>query len=164
MAFGKINQEMTYQRSPEETLVDLEKALNKLGKVKKIDRSANTITGKVRYGLQSTNIQATVSGSDDKSTISFVAKKGDIGGIAAKNSLERLRETLENVDDLSYEVSRTGLNQMQWIYVVLGVIGVVLLVIMISANPEAVANNQIVIGTLIASYLSWGFMKVFKRE
>jgi hypothetical protein len=164
MAFGKITQEMIYQKSPDETLVDLEKALNKLGKVKKIDQAENTIRGRTRYGLQTVKIQATVNGNDDESIISFIAKSDDVRGVGAKNGIERLIETLDNVDDLSYEVSKTGLNQLQWVYVILGGIGILIFTIMLSVNPGSVADSMPIIGVMIAAYISWGFLRVFKKK
>jgi hypothetical protein len=164
MAFGKITQEMKYQKSPHETLIDLEKALNNLGKVKKIEQTANTIHGRTRFGLQSVKIQATVNGNDDESIISFIAKSDDVGGVGARNGLDRLMETLENVDNLSYEVSKTGLNKLQWIYIILGGIGILVFTIMLSTNPDSVADSMSVIGILIPAYIAWGFFSAFKKK
>jgi len=49
MAFGKITQEIPYNHSPKKTLEDLEKALNRIGKVKSVDPDAFILKGKTRF-------------------------------------------------------------------------------------------------------------------
>jgi hypothetical protein len=166
VAFGKIIQEINYDKPAAETLIDLERALGRIGKVKSVDPTTQTINGSTRFGLQSVKIEATVTGDETGSVISLIGKSDDARGVGAKNGLERLIATLGNVDDPDFEVSKTGFDRPTWIlwgYVLLGAVGILAVAITLTTDADWVSDNMVVIGFLVAAYL-WGFSRVFKRN
>ncbi|MGB2963853.1 MAG: hypothetical protein WBB69_07700 [Anaerolineales bacterium] len=165
MALGKVTQETNYNKPAIETLADLEKALNSIGKVNSVDQTKFSIKGKTKYGLQTVKIEATINGIGDESVISFTAKSDDIGGVGAKDGLKRLIEVMANVDNLDFEVSKTGFDTPKWLmwaYILLGGLGILVIGIMLINNADWVADNLLVIGFISAVYI-WGLGKVFKK-
>jgi hypothetical protein len=110
MSLGQVTQQAEYSKGPLETLADLERAWNLIGNVQSVDRTALSITGKTRYGLQTVKIQASVTGSETASKIRVVALSDDVGGVGAKDGVRRLLEALHNVDNPNYKPSKTGLS------------------------------------------------------
>ena len=110
MPLGQITQDEVYGKTPPETLADLEKALNMIGSVKSIDRTTLAIQGKTKYGLQTVQVQATITGSGSTSKITLVALSDDVWGAGAKNGIQRLLGALENVENPDYKPSKTGIS------------------------------------------------------
>jgi len=163
MAFGKISQEISYNQSSDKTLEILEEALSRIGKVRSVDSDALIVKGKTRFGLQTIKIEATISGDDDESVISFVGKSDDIKGLGAKKGIERLIETMENIDDPNYEVSKTGFDGLQWTYLISGILGITIFLIILSVSPDWFADKKAVVLFLSAAYV-WGYSKVMMKK
>jgi len=163
MAFGKITQEISYNQSTDKTLEDLKEALSRIGKVKSVDPDALLIKGKTRFGLQTVKIEATINGDDENSVISFVGKSDDIKGVGAKKGLEHLIETMGNLDDPNYKVSKTGLDGLQWTYLLSGILGLIVFLIMLNVSLPWVADNKTAISLLFAAYVG-GYFKIIMKK
>jgi hypothetical protein len=110
MSLGQVTQQVEYSKGPLETLADLERAWNLIGSVQSVDRTAHSITGKTRYGLQTVKMQAFITGSETASRIQVTALSDDVGGVGAKDGVRRLFEALHNVDNPDYKPNKTGLS------------------------------------------------------
>lgn len=110
MPIGQFTQDTVYGKTPSETIMDLEKALNIIGNVQSVDRTALTIHGKTKYGLQTVNIRATITGSESNSKITIDALSDDAWGAGAKNGIQRLLEALQNIENPDYQPNRTGIS------------------------------------------------------
>jgi len=102
--------EYIYDKSPEETFEDLKNALEKIGSVKAIDSENGNISGKARYGLQKAKIEAKIEAFEGKTKIIFKGKSDDVQGIGAQKVIERLFETMKNLDNPEFTPSKSGIS------------------------------------------------------
>jgi len=110
MPLFRVEKECVYDKSAEETLKDLQEALEKIGKVKGIDVEKGTISGKTRYGLQGVKIEAALEAMDSKTKIIFHGKSDDAQGKGAQKGIERLFETMQNLENPEFTPSKTGIS------------------------------------------------------
>jgi len=140
----KIKKEYVYNKSLAETLKELQDAFERIGKVRSKDIEKGTISGKTRFGLQSVQIEALLEEVDGKTKIIFQGKSDDIQGIGAQKGIERLFETMQNLDNAEFIPSKSGITFGQVIaniiaFVVALVIGFTIENIWISAFVLAVS-------------------------
>lgn len=70
-----VEEEHQYEKSPVATLVDLEKAISKIGTVKGVDPQAQTVEGRVEHGFDAnTRVKARAQREGDTSIIHFESK------------------------------------------------------------------------------------------
>ncbi|MDA3935464.1 MAG: hypothetical protein PF636_01175 [Actinomycetota bacterium] len=154
MALGTVTQEMKYDKSPIETLADLERALKAVGKVKSVDQARFSVRGSTKYGLATVKIEVRVDGLQDGSVISFTAKGGDIGGVGAKDGLKRLMQAITDVENPVIDVaSKTGLGKRQWVMFLLTAVGITVFGVMLIVNAQWVSDNWVIFGTMIAAII-----------
>lgn len=102
--------EYVYNKMPDQTFKDLEIALRKIGSVKMVDVNKGIITGKARYGLQNAKIEAKLEALEGKTKIVFHGKSDDVQGIGAQKAIERLYETMKNLDNPDFIPSKSGIS------------------------------------------------------
>ncbi len=117
-----VDKEYIYDKSPEETLNDINAALEKIGSVKTIDHDNRKISGKARYGLQTAKIEAELEAIDSKTKILFHGKSDDVQGMGANKVIERLFETMGNLDNPEFTASKSGISFSQIAAYILSII------------------------------------------
>lgn len=102
-----------YEKSPSETLVDLERAITRMGSVSKVDHEMQTVEGKIKYGLGAqTKVRAKVQQEGNESIIYFESAGGDVFGRAARDNVEHLLEAMKQADNPDFEVTKA--TKKQW--------------------------------------------------
>ena len=130
MAMFKAEKSYVVDQSQSEVLNDLKEAFESIGKVQDVDAGAGKIKGQTRFGLQKVKIEATLEALDGQTKITYNGKSDDAQGIGAQKGIERLFETMQNLDNLDYQPSKTGISFGQVIANVLAfIIGVIIYVI-----------------------------------
>ena len=117
-----VDKEYFYDKSPEETLNDINAAFEKIGSVKTIDRDNRKISGKARYGLQTAKIEVELEVIDSKTKIHFHGKSDDVQGMGAQKVIERLFETMGNLDNPEFTASKSGITFSQIAAYILSII------------------------------------------
>ena len=107
MGFGQAIQDATYSKPANETFVNLQKALNMIGKVKNADKTTLTIEGTSNYGLQGVKLKVKITRQGDASIVSISGFGDDIWAAGAKKCIKRLLEAVESLDDPDCEPNRT---------------------------------------------------------
>lgn len=111
MAF--VTEAHKYEKSPSETVVDLEKAITRMGSVSKVDHESQTVEGKIKYGLGAkTKVKAKVQQEDNQSIIYFESKGGDVFGRAARDNVEHLLEAMKQANNPDFDVNKA--TKKQW--------------------------------------------------
>lgn len=105
----QAEKEYLYNKSKAETLNDIEEALKRIGKVTRIDVENGVISGKTRFGLQGVKIKAVLVPEDGQTKITFHGKSDDVQGIGAQKGIERVFETMQNLDNPEFTPSKTGI-------------------------------------------------------
>jgi hypothetical protein len=108
MASFRRTQELIYEKPNDVAMKDLEQALNLIGKVQDVDVSQGRISGMARFGLQKVKIEAGVEALDEGSKITVHGKSDDVQGIGAEKAIDRLFETMQNLDNPDFVPSRSG--------------------------------------------------------
>jgi hypothetical protein len=131
MAAFRIDQELVYEKSPAETLTEMEKAFAKIGKVVKLDYETGKLSGKTKYGLNEVIIDTEVTEYEGKTKIVFHGKSGDIAAIGARNGIARLVAAMQysNADGTEIPEVKASVGKLifMWIFAALGgLIGVFL--------------------------------------
>ena len=128
MAF-KAEKDTIVNKSPVETFNDLQSAFERIGKVQESDVESGRIKGKTKYGLQTVKITATLEAMEGQTKITFHGKSDDAQGIGAQKGIERLFETMQNLDNPDFQPSKTGISFAQVIANILAfIIGVIIYV------------------------------------
>ena len=99
-----------YDKSLDETFEDLKDALEKIGKVQDINIDSGRITGITRYGLQKVKIEAILEAKDNQTELTFHGKSDDAQVEGARRGIERLFETMGNLDNPEFTPSKTGIS------------------------------------------------------
>ncbi|MEA3327073.1 MAG: hypothetical protein U9R53_07155 [Chloroflexota bacterium] len=99
-----------YDKSQDETFKDLKDALERIGKVQDFDIDSGKFKGKTRYGLQKVKIEATLEARDNQTEITFHGKSDDAQGEGARKGIERLFETMGNLDNPEFSPSKSGIS------------------------------------------------------
>ena len=110
MAMFKAEKSYVVDQSQSEALNDLKQAFEQIGKVQDVDIKAGIIKGNTRYGLQKVKIEAILESQEGQTKITFHGKSDDAQGIGAQKGIERLFETTQNLDNLDYQPSKTGIS------------------------------------------------------
>ena len=104
-------------------------AIGRMGKVKQDDRSKQFIDGRIKYGLQSVKVRASlVEREQGKTHVVIQASSDDVWGAGAKNATERLVETLRNLDNPGYEPDRLGMHPAALVGLLIGFVFLLLLI------------------------------------
>jgi hypothetical protein len=162
MAFGMVTQEMPYAKSANDTFTDIHNSLAKIGKIKVSDQIAHSLRGSLKYGLQSIKVEASVQGNELESVISFKAKSDDVRGIGARKGLDRLIESMQHLDDPNYQVSKTGVSAGQWLYLLLGLIGILAFLAIMIFDIRWFVGKQVLVAVLFGAYFM-GYYRLFKK-
>ena len=105
-------------------------ALGRLGSVEQVNRNEHSITGSIRYGLQSVDVHVSLEERSEKETsVVIQGSSDDVWGVAARSATKRLFETLSNLNNPDYQPNQLG---MQFIKVVGVLIGFVILMVVIT--------------------------------
>ena len=105
-------------------------AVESLGKVKKEDSQQQFIEGRIRYGLQSVKVRASlVEREEGKTNVVIQASSDDIWGGGARKATERLVETLCNLDNPGYTPDRLGMHPAALFAVLIGFVFLMILII-----------------------------------
>ena len=124
MSAFKTVRELIYEKSPQETIVDMEKAFGKIGNVIKVDYETGKITGKTKYGLNSVTIDAEAKDFEGKTRIIFNGKSGDAAAIGAQNGIANLVAAMQysNADGTVIPEVKASAGKIifMWIFAVLG--------------------------------------------
>lgn len=155
MAAFKFNKEINYKKSFDETMLDVQQAFARIGKVKKIDTKKGIIQGKTRYGLQSVKITVNVAAGQDKTVIKFNGKGDDVAGIGAEKGVENLIKTMQNLTDSEFVPSKTG--GVTPLFVMASIIEVILFVIIVIGYR----NNSMELGVLATLSIIWVILIVY---
>ena len=131
MALGQATQDVTYDKSASETFVDVQKALDMIGKVKNSDNIALTIEGTSRYGLQSVKLKVKVTPQGEASSLAISAFSDDVWAAGAKNGIKRLQEVMANLGNPDYVPSKTGMKPASMAFRLMGFVFVLLIVVAI---------------------------------
>lgn len=110
MALFKAEKSYVLDQSQSEVLNELKEAFERIGKVRDVDVKAGKIKGNTRYGLQKVKIEATVESHEGQTKITFRGKSDDAQGIGAQKGIERLFETMQNLDNTAYQPSKSGIS------------------------------------------------------
>jgi hypothetical protein len=109
MSAFKTDSELYYEKSPSDTLSDIEKAFGLIGKDQKIDLEACKIHGETLYGMVIVAIDAKVEVIDGKTKVLFHGKSRGIIALEAKTAgIDNLINTMKNLDNTEYTPSKTG--------------------------------------------------------
>lgn len=96
---GESNREFQYPKPAEAALDDVMRAFTVIGKVVDVSNLTKTITGKVRYGLQSVKLRVSVvDQGEGQSVVRVQAFGDDIWGGGARKGTDKLVRALESGD------------------------------------------------------------------
>jgi len=153
MALGQATQDATYDKPTEEAFADVQKALNMIGQVKNADKVTLTVEGTSRYGLQTVKLKVKITAQGDISALSIRGFSDDVWAAGAKNCIERLLEALDNLGNLDYEPSKTGMKPIALVLRVIGFILILLVIMVFLANlPKWILGVVAVIGFGLLAY------------
>jgi len=110
MPLFRAEKKYSYDKSPGETFEDLKDALERIGKVQDFNIDSGRIKGITRYGLQKVKIEAVLKARDNQTEITFHGKSDDAQGEGARKGIERLFETMGNLDNPEFTPSKTGIS------------------------------------------------------
>ena len=110
MPLFRAEKKYLYDKSPGETFEDLKDALERIGKVQDFDIDSGRIKGITRYGLQKVKIEAILRARDNQTEITFHGKSDDAQGEGARKGIERLFETMGNLDNPEFSPSKSGIS------------------------------------------------------
>jgi serine/threonine protein kinase len=86
-------------------------ALERLGTVTGKDPEKQSVLGKVRYGLQSVKVRASVAEDEPgRSRVVIQASSDDVWGAGARSATKRLVEVVRNLNTPGYQPDRLGIN------------------------------------------------------
>ena len=104
-------------------------AMGRLGKVKKEDRQQQFVEGRIKYGLQSVKVRASlVEREAGKTNVLIQASSDDVWGAGAKNATKRLVEALRNLDNPGYQPDRLGMHPAALVGLLIGFVFLLLLI------------------------------------
>ncbi len=104
-------------------------AMGRLGKVKKEDRQQQFVEGRIKYGLQSVKVRASLVERDaGKTNVLIQASSDDVWGVGAKNATKRLVEALRNLDNPGYQPDRLGMHPAALVGLLIGFVFLLLLI------------------------------------
>jgi hypothetical protein len=95
MFLRKINQEVTYPHPPAQAFADVQQALQRIGKVKKVDEAAGTLKGSVSGGGWVT-LQVTITPEEGGSRLALRAGCDDVWGAGAQRGITAFLGALPN--------------------------------------------------------------------
>lgn len=151
MATFRSTQELIYDKSPDETIKDLEQALHLIGKVQEIDITQGRLIGKAKYGLQRVKLEARVAAHDQQTLITVLGKSDDIQGIGAQKAIERLFETMQNLDNTDFKPSKTGVKWLPTLASVL--LFIFAIIISIGMRTEQTSSAWFIIVAILSVIL-----------
>lgn len=108
MSIFETVKELVYEKSPSDTISDIENAFSQIGKLISSQRKEGRIRGKTKYGLNSVAIDAQVNAVDGKTLVIFRGKSGDVGALGAHKGIENLINTMQNLGNAEYIPSKTA--------------------------------------------------------
>ncbi len=95
----------------DEAFSHVSQAMQRLGAVKQEDRGQQFVEGRVKCGLQSVKVRASiVEREQGKTNVVIQASSDDVWGAGAKSATKRLIETLSNIDNPGYQPDRLGMH------------------------------------------------------
>jgi len=164
MALGQSTQDATYNKPVNEAFADVQEALSIIGEVKNADKVALTVEGTSRYGFQSVKLKVKITPQGDISALSISGFSDDVWAAGAKNCTKRLLEALNNLGNLDYKPSRTGMKPITMALTLTSFIAVLLVVMIVLANlPKWVFVVVAVIGFGTLAYFLIARMKFGKK-
>jgi hypothetical protein len=103
--------------------------MGRVGKVKKEDRQQQFVEGRIKYGLQSVKVRASlVEREAGKTNVLIQASSDDVWGAGAKNATKRLVEALRNLDNPGYQPDRLGMHPAALVGLLIGFVFLLLLI------------------------------------
>jgi hypothetical protein len=128
--------EIVYPGDTASTLIDVAAALNKVGRIIKVDQEKLFVEGKVRYGLQSVWLRVSTFERDSLNTgIVIQGSSDDVWNAGGRSATKRFIETLTHLNTPGYRVDRLGLHPAAFVGVVSGFV-LVLFFVMIFILPQ----------------------------
>lgn len=95
---GESNRSFQYPKPADSALNDVARTFTSIGKVMDVSNLTKTVTGKVRYGLQSVKLRvAVVDHGDGQSLVQVQAFGDDIWGGGARKGTDKLLRALESM-------------------------------------------------------------------
>jgi hypothetical protein len=92
---GESNRSIQYRRSFDDTMSDLARAFGSVGKVLDSSETTGTISGRVRYGLQTVRLRVSVfEETPERSRIEIQGFGDDIWGGGARKGADKLIQAL----------------------------------------------------------------------
>jgi hypothetical protein len=93
MFLRKITQEVSYPRPPQQAFDDVQQALARIGKVKKVDEASGTLTGSVSGGGW-VNLQVAITPAEGGSRLALRAGCDDVWGAGARRGISQFLAAL----------------------------------------------------------------------
>lgn len=129
MPIGQATQDTVYAKPPAQTLADVRKALDAIGRTVSVDGAAGTLQGVTRYGLQQVQIKVSIVPDGAGSKIAVVGLSDDVWAAGAKNGLKRLLESLENLDNPNHVPSPSGMGALRLALTMIAFVAVLVVVL-----------------------------------
>ena len=86
-------------------------AIERLGRVSETDEKRRVVEGRVRFGLQSVRVRASIAEEEPHRTrVVIQASSDDVWGAGAKSATRRVMETLRNLNTPGYQPDRLGIH------------------------------------------------------
>ena len=104
-------------------------ALKQGGSIVRSDEGSRTLSGRIVYGLQRVAVDVHVTGDERSSQVVVSAKSDDIQQIGAASALERMFQTMENINNPNFKPDRRGATTGGLIFQI--VVFVVILIVVI---------------------------------
>ena len=163
MTLDLATQDIAYNKSADETFLDVQKALSIIGKVKNTDKITLTIEGTSKYGLQSVKLK--VKNPQRKtSIISISGFSDDVWAAGAKNCMKCLIETMNNLDNPDYKPSKTGVEPMNMTLRLVGfIVASVLVAAIITWGNLLVVCGVVLLGFVVLVYFIIARMRFGKK-
>jgi hypothetical protein len=164
MALGQATQNATYSKSADETFADVQKALNMIGKVTSADKTILTIEGTSKYGFGSVKLKVKINPQEKTSIISLSGFSDDVWAAGAKKCMKRLLETMDNLGNLDYKPSRTGMKPVNMALILIAFILQFLEFSAVLANlPSLVSGGVKLLGFVLLVYFIIARMRFGKK-
>ena len=84
---GESSRSVQYRKSWSESMSDVQRAFNLVGKVLEVNKATSTISGRIRYGLQTTRLRVSIiEDTDNRCLLQIQGFGDDIWGGGARKA------------------------------------------------------------------------------
>lgn len=127
---GNTDNELILVTDAATAFASVRSAMERLGRVRKTDEKLRAVEGRVRFGLQSVRVRASIAEEESGRTRVVVqASSDDVWGAGAKSATRRMMELLRNLNTPGYRPDRLGMHPAALVGVLLGFVLVMLAIL-----------------------------------